>query len=291
MELAHLETFVAVAEAGGISAAAQTRNLSQPAVSLHIKALEEELGVSLLHRGARGTTLTQAGEGFLAHARAALSALEAGRVEAAHERGLHGGTLKLGVTDAAATGILPRWVVAFHRRHPGIEVAVEVASTSDLLGGLVDGRFPLALGTLPVEEPRCESRPLVTETLGLVAPAAKRGRSLDRVLAEEPFMAYPRDSTTRRLVDRALSRAGLAARPIMEIGRPGVMVRLVEAGLGVSVLPHSVSEPGVRAGTLCRMGARRLRVSRTLGLIQVRGRVPEPAERAFLDVLRDMPSE
>jgi DNA-binding transcriptional LysR family regulator len=287
MDLAQLRTFLAVAEAGGISAAARARNLSQPAVSLQIKALEEDLGVVLLHRGRRGVTLTGAGEALRGHARRALDAVRAARSEAAAWGGLSRGTLSLGVTDAAATRILPPVFAAYHRRYPGIEVSVDVSATTPLLDGLRGGRFDLVLGTLPVEGTGIRTRAVWTETLGLVVPPAMRNRPLSRLLREEPFIAYPRESITRTLVDAALVRAGVPVRPVMEIGRPGVMVRLVEAGLGVSVLPESVYAPLVAAGTLVRRGGRTLAVPRSLGLVELREREPEPAARAFVEVLEE----
>lgn len=287
MDLAQLRTFLAVAEAGGISAAARARNLSQPAVSLQIKALEEDLGVALLHRRSRGVTLTEAGEALRGHARRALDAVTAARAEVAELRGLRRGALSLGVTDAAATRILPPVFTAYHRRYPGIEVSVEVGSTAPLLDGLRGGRFDLVLGTLPVEGAGIRTRTVWTETLSLVASAKNRSRPLARLLREEPLIAYPRDSVTRALVDAALILAGLPVRPVMEIGRPGVMVRLVEAGLGVSVLPESVAAPFLEAGTLVRRGGRRVAVSRSLGLVELVEREPEPATRAFIEVLGD----
>jgi DNA-binding transcriptional LysR family regulator len=250
-----------------------------------MKALEEELGTTLLHRRARGVVLTQAGEALLEHARLALMAVRAARAEVAEIRGLESGSLTLGATDAAATGILPPAFYEFHRRHPGIEVAVEVESTGELLDGLRRGRLDLALGTLPVDDDAFDSRPLLSERLVLVAPARAKGTPLHRLLNELPFIAYPRGSNTRRLVDHALEEAGLRVRPVMEIGRPTVMARLVEAGLGVSVLPEAVGAG--RAGSLYRLGSRRFRVDRRLGLLVLRGRGLEPAARAFIGVLEE----
>lgn len=288
MDLAQLRTFLAVAETGGISAAARARNLSQPAVSLQIKALEEDLGVVLLHRGKRGVALTGAGEALMGHARRALDAVRAARAAVAELGGLRRGALSLGATDAAATRIFPAVFAAYHRRYPGIEVSVDVSATTPLLEGLRAGLFDLVLGTLPVEGAGIRTRAVWTETLGLVVPPALRSRSLPRLLREEPFIAYPRESITRALVDAALIRAGFPVRPVMEIGRPGVMVRLVEAGLGVSVLPESVYAPLVAAGTLVRRGGRKLAVPRSLGLVELREREPEPAARAFIEVLEDV---
>jgi DNA-binding transcriptional LysR family regulator len=285
MDLEQLRTLVEAAEAGSLSAAARRRHLTQPAVSLQMKALEEELGTALFHRRGRGVEPTEAGRAVLLQARLALKAVAAARAEVAEIRGLGRGSVTLGVTDAAATGLLPRIFVPFHRRHPGIEVSVVVDSTGPLVARLKDGSVDLVMGTLPVEDPEVAADPLRSERLLLAMPAGARGTPLKRLLAREPFIAYPRGSTTRRLVDAALVRAGLTTTPVMEIGRPSVMVGLVEAGFGVSVLPEGVSEAPFRRGSIHRADPRRFRVERRLGLLRLRARRPEPSARAFAEML------
>jgi DNA-binding transcriptional LysR family regulator len=282
VDLEHLRTLAAVADHGSLTAAARSRHLTQPALSQHVKALEEELGVALLHRRSRGVTLTEAGRAALRQARVVLAAVDAVRAEAAEVRGLRRGTLRLGATDAAATGVLPSAFARFHRRHPGIDVAVEVHATGDLLVRLQEGRLEFGLCTLPVEAPDLVTEPLLTETLGLVAPRRAGGLAPGSLLAEHPFIAYPSGSITRRLVDAAFAAAGLVPRPVMEIGRPSVMLRLVAAGLGVSVLPVRLASGG---GRVHRVPEARFGVKRRLGLVRLRDRNLEPAAREFCRVL------
>jgi len=285
MELEQLRTLVAAAEAGSLSGAARLRHLTQPAVSLQIKALEEDLGARLFHRRSRGVELTEAGRAFVRHARRTLQGVRAAREEVAEIKGAARGTLRLGVTDAAATGLLPRVFVPFRRRHPGIEVSVEVGSTAPLAARLREGELDLVLGTLPVADEDLIAEVIHEERLLLAAPVRARGVAVARLAEREPFIAYPRDSTTRRLVERAVARAGIEIRPMMEIGRPSAMVSLVEAGLGISVLPESVVEGPHQAGRLHRVHPRRFRVERQLGLLRLKGREPEPAARAFAELL------
>ena len=285
MDLEQLRTLVAAAEAGSLSGAARRRHLTQPAVSLQMKALEEDLGARLFHRRGRGVELTAAGTALVRHARRTLQGVRAAREEVAEIMGAGRGTLRLGVTDAAATGLLPRAFVPFRRLHPGIEVSVEVGSTAPLAERLKEGELDLVLGTLPVNDPDLDAEVLHAERLLLAAPPWARGIAVARLAAREPFIAYPRDSTTRRLVEKAVSAAGFEIRPMMEIGRPSVMVSLVEAGLGISVLPESLVEGLHAAGRLHRVHPRRFRVERRLGLMRLRAREPEPAARAFAELL------
>jgi len=286
MDLEQLTTLLAAVEEGSLSAAARRRHLTQPAVSLQMKALEEELGTRVLHRQGRGVTPTEAGDALVARAREILGAVHAARAEVAAVAGVERGTLRLGVTDAAATEILPLAFAAYHRRHPGIELRVDVQPTAGVVAELLAGRLDLGVGTLPEEDGLPVAvRFLQDERLGFVLPPGSGRLPLARVLESTPFIAYPRDSTTRRLIDSELRRAGLRVRPTMEIGRPDVMIRLVEAGLGAAVLPRSVTEAPARSGSVRRPPFRRFAVVRRLGLLWPEGRTLEPAARAFAALL------
>ena len=290
MELDHLRTLVAAVETGSLSGAARRRSLTQPAISLQVKALEQEMGTALFHRQGRGVTLTQTGAVLYDHARDILSRVRAARSEVAEVLGVNRGVLRLGVTDAAATRILPKTFARFHGSHPEIEVQVSVHPTGALIERLQNDAIDLGVGTLPATGdafPNLEFVFLERETLGLVAPGEARRSPLTAILDTYPFMAYPRGSTTRALIDVALAEAGLTARPRMEIGRPDVMIRLVEAGLGVAVLPRDVSEPAAERGAVFRPSGRRFQVSRRLGLLRLRGRRLDPAARAFAEMIVD----
>jgi DNA-binding transcriptional LysR family regulator len=284
MDLEHLHTLVAIAEEGSLSAAARRRHLSQPAVSMQVKALEEALGSRLIHRGTRGISLTAAGDAFLVHARRALQTLDAGRAEVAEVEGLARGSLRLGATDAA-TEIFSAAFLRLHARHPGIEVSVEIDATAALVRSLRQARLDLVLGTLPVNESDVIEEELARERLGLVAPRSVPMTSLPDLLAREPFIAYPRGSTTRTLIERAMASQGLVARPVMEIGRPAIMAQLVASGLGVSVLPESVIRPFQKERSIQRVGYERLQVDRSLGLVTLKRQHLDPAARAMREIL------
>jgi DNA-binding transcriptional LysR family regulator len=201
--------------------------------------------------------------------------------------GALGGTLELGVTDAAATGILPRAFTVFHRAHPAVEVRVAVHATSGLVSLLRERRIDLGLGTLPGggDPLPLPTRALDRERLHLVAPAAEGGSAAAEALELLPFIAYPAGSNTRRVVDDALAGAGLVPRISMEIGRPDVMIRLVEAGVGVSVLPASLVMDRVRV-----LDPPGFAPGRSLGLILPPGE-PEPLAAAFVACLPDPPGD
>lgn len=289
MDLEQLRTVLAAAQEGSLTAAARSRNLTQPAISLQLKALEQELGCPLFHRRGKGVVLTRAGETFAEHAREVLRTLSRARSEVAEIVGVTRGILRLGVTDAAATTLFPPAFGRFHGAYPQVEVRVEIHGTTRLSELLRSRELDLAIGTLPDPVGPHESiriTELYREPLGLVLPALDTKTPLRARLEEEPFMAYPEGSITRGLIDDALEKWGFTIRPSMEIGRPDAMIGMVEAGLGIAVLPESLCAPAVERGRVVRPNPKRYRVFRRLGLLEYLPEPLEPAARAFATMLK-----
>jgi len=283
MDFEHLKSLVAAVEEGSLSAAGRKRNLTQPAVSLQIQALEEDVHAQLLVRSRRGVRPTKAGEALLLRARDVLDILRAARNDIDEIQGVIRGTLRLGVTDAAATDVLPGAFATFHREHPQVDVHVSIHDTTGLIELLLRHDLDLAVGTLPAGEAPSGITlvPLVEEPLRLAAPAGLGECTAESLLAANPFIAYPSGSNTRRLVDEAFARAGLTVHPAMEIGRPDVMVRLVEAGVGVSVLPQGILRAGVSAGRIMCPDIIGFAARRALGLLRTTALRGDPLAEAF----------
>ena len=270
MELRHLRYFLAVADAGSFTAAAQRLRRAQPAVSLQIRDLERELGVRLIERGARTRGLTEAGA-------------RRGRVRF--------GCALQSLTEGRLAGLLAR----FHRLHPGLRVAFREAHTDPLLGLLGQGRLDLALvhlapGESAAGEPGgIELEPLYDEPLMLAVNRGHRLEGRDAVawkdLAREELVSFGAGATVRRLVSRAARQAGVRLRSPIVASNLGTVRALVAAGLGVAILPRSVFRlPGAPVRGL-RLVAPRL--TRTVVLARNRDRHESPAGRTFTDFLRE----
>src|SRR5258708_7739595 len=137
MELRHLRYFLAVADARSFTAAARRLHLAQPALSQQVRALEDELGVRLIERGARTRGLTEAGAHFALHPRRILLEAEAAIEEMAGHAGARRGRVRFGSALQSLTeGALPPLLVEFHRRHPDISLAFREAHTAPLLAPL-----------------------------------------------------------------------------------------------------------------------------------------------------------
>ncbi len=245
MELRHLRYFVAVAEHLSFGRAADRLHISQPPLSRQIRGLEAELGTALFSRTRRSVRLTAAGTALLPEARRLLrdaDALQAGAHQLASGQV---GTLALGFISVAAYNLLPELAPEFRRRHPGIRLALQEATSDVQLAALAQGELDVGLVLPPVGAPGLDYAPLLHDTLVAAVPAGRGGGKGPLALAslrDEPFILFPRQVGTS-LHDQivgACQRAGFAPRVEQEAIQMQTIVSLVAAGMGVALVPASL---------------------------------------------------
>jgi DNA-binding transcriptional LysR family regulator len=291
MEFRHLRYFVAVAEALSFARAARALNLSQPPLSRQVRALEDELGTPLFARTKRSVQLTPAGAALLPEARRLLR--EADGLKAGAQRLAAGevGTLALGFISVAAYNLLPELAPEFRRRHPGVKLVLQEATSDVLIAGLRQGDLDVGLVLPPVDAPGLEYAPLVHDTLIAALPAGAdqaRGRGPIRLaaLADEPFILFPRrvGSSLYDEIVGACRRAGFAPRIEQEAIQMQTIVSLVAARMGVALVPASL-EHLRRTGVVYRpLADARSRVE--IGIAWRAGDA-SPAVRAFVALARE----
>lgn len=255
MELRHLRYFVAVAEELHFGRAAARLNLSQPPLSRQIRDLEAELGVTLFVRDRRGVTLTREGAALLGEARRALAQAEhVARVADRVRRGV-AGSLRIGYVHSALYGAVPPMLRAFRARAPDVEVSVRELVTSELVEELHLDRLDLAFVRPPVEDDALALRVLGEEPLVAAVPSghplADRARIRIADLAGEPFVLFPQPTGPGfwDVIAGACRAAGFTPRVAQEGDQIHVIVGLVGAGFGVTLVPEPVRNlrlPGVR---------------------------------------------
>jgi DNA-binding transcriptional LysR family regulator len=301
VELRHLRYFLAVADAMSFTAAAKRLRLAQPALSQQVRALEHELGVVLIERGARTRGLTEAGSRFAIHARRILLEAEGAADEMAAFAGARRGRVRFGSALQSLTeGRLAGLLANFHRIHPGLRVAFREAHTRPLLELLGHGLLDLALvhvgandafpalridlGGAPVEIERLYAEPLVL-AVGPRHRLAARTSVRWKDLADEEFVSFGAGSTVRELVGKAARQAGVQMRAPISATNLGTVRALVSAGLGVAVLPETaLTLPGAPLRGI-RLTAPAL--SRVVALAHNSMRHESPAAHAFLTFLRE----
>lgn len=253
MDLRQLRYFVAVAETGHMTRAAAQLGIQQPPLSQQIKALERQLGLTLLRRHPKGVALTDAGHTVLDEARRLLGDFQAMRQRLQRLAEGHTGQLAVGFTSsAAAHAYLPEVLRACRSRHPGIVLTLTEANAAELIDGLVQRRLHCAWLRVPVARPdglRFDT--LFSEPALLAVPVDHRlARVADAATTPAPLAALDGESLilVRRpgapgLYANLLARcaeAGVAPVVVAEVERMMTNLNLVAAGVGISVVPSSM---------------------------------------------------
>ncbi|MCR6484121.1 LysR family transcriptional regulator [Amycolatopsis sp. OK19-0408] len=264
MELHQLAYFVAVAEEGNFTRAAERLHVAQPGVSAQVKRLERELGQELLDRSGRTVRLTDVGAAALPHARAALAAVKGVREAVDELAGLVRGQVAIGAVTSAGPVKLPDLLARFHERFPAVEITLSEANSDTMLAALREGRLDLAVVGLSTDPPPgIATQVLIDEPfLAVTAPGhflAELGEITIRDLHGLPLMALPPGTGLRTALDAAFAREGLAPRIAFEAADPNVLVQLATRGLGVAIVPESLAryhEADLRVVTITGPGLR-----------------------------------
>ncbi|NJN65729.1 MAG: LysR family transcriptional regulator [Chloroflexaceae bacterium] len=287
MELRHLRYFEAVARYCHVTRAAAELHIAQPALSKQVSQLEQELGVALFDRVGRNVRLTEAGEALLPHVRAILSQIESARAEMAERVGLRRGRASIGTPPSVGTQLLPPVLASFNQNYPGIELRLHEAGMQTLLDLLETGLADVAIAKLPVEDPALTVVPLFTEDIVVIVGANHRfascGSVMLRELSDDPWVLSPDNYELRECTIQACQQAGFTPRVVLDGGEMDTLLRLVMAGVGVSMVPSLMVQ-----NTCCEMGVLRItdqKVQRTLGLVWRNDRVASPAARALREFL------
>jgi DNA-binding transcriptional LysR family regulator len=249
MNLRYLLTFVSVAEAGSIARAGARLNVSQPAASRQILALEAELGIRLFDRIGRRLRLTSEGEDLLRQSRRLLMEADLLNARARALKGGHTGILRVGATPMVIENTLSVFLSQYQLRHPGVEVHFVEDGGLRLPSRLEHGDVHLAL---VVPDDRFRNR-LLYPVHNLAVLSGKhrlsRRRALDVAeLADEPLLLLHRSFGSREWFDAACNIAHIRPRVLLESAAPHTLIALTGVGYGIAVVPSTVLVPsGVRA--------------------------------------------
>ncbi len=290
MELAQLEAFLQVAHHRSFSRAAEALFLTQPSVTARIQSLEREIGERLFERTGRSVTLTDAGHAFIPHAQRALTAVQEGTdaIEAVR----HGdvGSIRIGASSSIATYVLPAIFKRFRQERPRVHIHLTTGTTEDMLEKLIAGELHVAITRL-TQHPEIESLHLYNDDLALVVspshPFAAKGRVTVAEAGREPFLFFERSSSYHTLIYSMFLRVGVVPESVMELDSMEATKHMVEAGLGIAILPVVSVDPECEAGTLKRVDIRDMEqpAQREVGVHVLRNRAIAPPLRDFLKLV------
>lgn len=255
IELKRLHAFVTVVETGSITRAAERLFIQQPPLTRLLQGLEQELGVALLNRLPRGVIPTEAGEVLLQEARAVLA--RAAQLSAAMQRAAQGeqGRVRIGFTSSAALHtFVPALLRRYREIYPAVSTQLEESGSGELLSAVVAGELDVAFVRMRVKDmPELEMEKVLEEPMWVAVPAGHKlasqtaGQPLRlEELSNEPFVLYRRRAG-QGLYDAILAayvRAGFSPHIVQEAPRLTSCLSLVGAGLGISIVPGSMTRLG-----------------------------------------------
>jgi len=288
MENYRLKVFRAVAEQASFRKASESLHLSQPAVSQHIHALEEELGFRLFDRSGTRTALTPAGKLLLKYAERSARVLDEAKLALAKLDGEVSGELRLGASTTVAQYILPRILGAFLKDNPRVTLSVVSGNTEEIVGLLLRESIVMGMIEGPPLSKEVHVEKFLDDTMVLIVPVSHEWVGATSVplqaLTEVPLLFREQGSGSRRVVEQALRKAGLPLNRLhirMELDSTEAIISGVEAGLGLGFVSAWGINKAFRLGTVIPIRVDNLEIHRDLTLIRKLGPAPEGVAAAF----------
>src|SRR5262245_24264425 len=286
----HLRVFHSVAKHGGYARAArEDLFISQPAVSKHVQALEEEVGAKLFSRVGKRLELTEAGALVLRCAEQMRLLNEETRRAVRELQGLQRGTLRVGSSTTAGTYLLPSSLAAFAQRYPGITSTLDFTRNKGVMSGMRSPSCDLGVSVDMVEHPQLEAHPYYTDPLVLIIPPHHRLAAQSTVtladLAHEAWVLREPGSASRHAAERVLSTHQVPWQLRLALPSNEAINQAVMAGVGIGMVSRLAVTLEAQDGRLCIVSVCDFQVERQFSIIRRKdARLPAPAE-AFLSLL------
>ena len=289
MNLRFLQTIVAIAEHQSFVAAGEALGLSHSAVSLHVKALEEELGASLVDRSRRPPVLTGRGLALVDHAKRIIVILDEIAGLAGEETLV--GSLSVGVVPSALVNLLPPALAALRNSHPRLQIQVRSDLSADLAQSVRNGDCDVAVVSEPDRDiDGLQAHEICREPLFAIAPLSAGEQTVSDLLASHPFIWFSRKTWAGQKIEREILENNLKVRPVMEVDSLEAIASLVRNGIGVSVVPRRVCAPGF-GDDLRRLAFGDPQLTRGLVMLERNGNPRRRLAEALLAQLRTLANE
>lgn len=242
MSIRQLRSLIAIADHGSFGAAAEVMHLTQSAVSMQVRALENELRIEIFDRTKRPPVLNAYGRRLVERAREVVFLYDQ-MVGAASDAGDLSGTLTLGAVPTTFTGLVPKALAAVRTAYPNLQINVVTELSAPLLELLLRGEVDAAVLTKPrgeVEGVSC--RAVATEPLVVIAPPEARDAGAREILTTYPYIRFSRRAWVGRTIEAALKDNGIEVKVSMELDTLDAISIMVYQGLGASIVPHPCVE-------------------------------------------------
>ncbi len=294
MDTRQLRVFCAVIEQQSFSLAAERLGVTQPAVSLQVRALEERVGHRLVDRSGRRVEPTEAGRRVYRGAQRLLAVEEHLLADLAEDdTAALAGTLAIGASTGPGAHLVPLLLCEFATAHPSLRVALSIADTDAVAGAVAERRLELGVVGARGRGRALVWEPLARDEIVLAVPAGHRFAGQEITVEElraEPLVVMQEGAGVRHVVEEELRRAGLRMRDLhsrLELGLQESVKTAVAAGFGVTFISRTAVEAELAAGTLAAARVAGLEPARVIYVVRARGRTPTRAADAFLAFARE----
>jgi DNA-binding transcriptional LysR family regulator len=293
MDTRQLQAFCAVVEKKSFSHAAEQLGVTQPAVSLQVRALEDRVGQTLLDRSGRRVEPTEAGRRLYRSAQRMLALEEQLLEEVAADDGRIGGTLAIGASTGPGAHLVPLLLCEFQAQHPDLHVALSIWDTQTVIEKVADRQLELGVVGALRRHRSLEFEPLVRDEIVLAVPpghSAAGGTITVEALRDETLIVMQEGAGVRQVVEEELRRAGLRLRgvePRLELGLQESVKTAVAAGYGVSFISRTAIEGELAAGRVAAAQVEGVEPARQIYIVRARGRTSTRAAEAFLDFAKE----
>ena len=291
MEIRQLKAFLAIAEAKTFTAGARRVNVTQAAISMQIRQLEDEVGLQLFTRTPRRVILTEAGECLLDRARKILREHDSAIAEIAELGGLEHGRLRIGSASAEfATLQLPLILQQLKAKFPNADLSVSSGTSQRLVDKIMHGEIDIAFVSLPVDNSSITTDRLFSDEIVAIAHPSHTRASEKFIsaaaLAGEKLILGERGGNTRRMIDEFFNAANVRPNIIMELSRQEAVNQMVENNLGVGTAGAKMISNEVREGKLVKWLIEGAEINWELGLARLRGGYFSPIAKEFVALCR-----
>lgn len=292
MEIRQLKAFLAIAEAKTFTAGAKRVNVTQAAISMQIRQLEDEIGLQLFTRTPRRVILTQAGEYLLQRARRILREHDNAIAEIAELGGVEHGRLRIGSASAEfATQQLPQILQKLKARFPNADLNVCAGTSHSLVEKIMHGEVDIGFVSLPVANSSITTDLLYSDEIVAIGhpshPLAGQKKISAAALAAEQLILGERGGNTRRMIDDFFHSANVRPDIVMELSRQEAINQMVENNLGVGMAGAKAIADDIRAGRLVSWVIEGADINWELGLARLRGGYYSPIAKEFVELCKE----
>lgn len=290
MELTQLEFFVTVVEEGSFSKAAARVYRTQPAVSIAIRNLEEEIGTPLFDRSQKTPTLTEAGQVVYDYAQRILALRDRALDVVSELRDLQRGLVRIGANESTSLYLLPHLILDYRNRFPNVKVEIFRHVSEVLPREVLNRSVDFALMAFEPEDNELDSFPILRDELVLIMtpdhPLAKKASVTVKELGNESFLAHNVKTASRRKVIDTFAQHHTPLNITLELATVETIKRFVQLKIGLAFVPQMCVAEELERGTLASVPVEELSYFRTLWVTHRRGVTFSPAAAAFLDIMR-----